>query len=369
MKKKCSHVRCANRFARRRTITKLPLLFASAFLAGAAFAAAPPMAVSSNLPSFEPQANGAKPPKDASYVLPDGSVHIAGAEHAQFILEGIDALFEKAHPGVKFVLHLKGTTTGIPALTHGTTPFAPMGRGVSPLELVPYKKIVGAPPLEIRVAHDSNTSLHAATSLAVYVNQANPIDKISMEEIARIFSIGNSNGELSRWGQLGEEGEWAKTPIHPVFTPEYTGFGDYLEHFFVNRRPFAPAVERLPNTKEIMKFVGEDKNAIGIAAIGRTVPGVKMLALSEKPGGSYSMGNQEDVVNGKYPLGRYLYFYIRQEPGKPIDPFVKEYFRLLLSKQGQELIASEPDGYLPLTAEEAAQELAKLENPKFGDAQ
>jgi phosphate transport system substrate-binding protein len=369
MKKKCSRIPCAMPFARRRSFAKLPVLLAGAFLAGPAFAAAPQMTVSPNLPSFEPQANAGKPPEDAAYLLPDHSIHIAAAKHARFILEGFGALFEKAHPGIKFALDLKGTTTAIPALTYGSTPFAPMGRAVSALELVPYKKIVGMPPLEIRVAHASNTSLHAATSLAVYVNQANPIDKISMEEIARIFSLGNAGGEFSRWGQLGEDGEWANAPIHPAFTPEYTGFGSYLERTFLNHRPFAAAVEKLPNTKEILKYVGEDGYAIGIAAIGRTAPGIKMIALSQKPGRAYSMGSQEDVVNGKYPLVRYLYFYIRQEPGKPLDPFIKEYFRLILSKEGQEIIASEPDGYLPLTPEEVAQERAKLENFKFGDAQ
>ena len=338
----------------------------AALLASGVALAAPE--VDPALPDFSPS-TAAAPPAGADYVLPDGSVGISGAEHAEFIIEGIDKLFEEAHKGAKFSLKLQGTSTAMPALGHGVSPFVPMGRNVTPIELVPYQKLVGTKPLEIRVAHASVVSQKAATDLAVYVNQANPLDKISIAEILRIYMDRQPDGALSRWSQLGVEGDLAKAPIHPVFTPEYTGFGSYLRITYGHEGAFVPTLEKVPNTKEILKYVGEDKNAIGIAATGRTAPGVKMLALSLQPGGDYVEGNPENVVNGKYPLGRYLYFYVRQEPGKPLDPFVKEYLRLLLSKQGQEVVASDPEGYLPLTAAEAAKELAKLDKIEAGKAE
>ena len=51
---------------------------------------------------------------------------------------------------------------------------------------------------------------------------------------------------------------------------------------------------------------------------------------------------------------------MRRTPGQPIDPLVKEYLRLVLSKQGQQIIAAEEDTYVPLSAVEAAAELEKL---------
>jgi len=336
----------------------------AALLAGGVALAAPE--VDPALPDFSPS-TAAAPPAGADYLLPDGSVGIFGAEHAEFIIEGIDKLFEEAHKGAKFSLKLQGTSTAMPALSHGVSPFVPMGRNVTPIELVPYQKLVGAKPLEIRVAHASVVSQKAATDLAVYVNQANPLDKVSIAEILRIFMDRQPEGAISRWGQLGVGGDQAKSPIHPVFTPEYTGFGSYLRLTYGHEGPFAANLEKVPNTKEILKYVGEDKNAIGIAATGRAAPGVKMLSLALQPGGDYAAGTPEEVVSGKYPLGRYLYFYVRQEPGKPLDPFVKEWLRLLLSKQGQQVVASDPEAYLPLTAAEAAKELAKLDKIAAGD--
>jgi phosphate transport system substrate-binding protein len=83
------------------------------------------------------------------------------------------------------------------------------------------------------------------------------------------------------------------------------------------------------------------------------------VALAEKDGGYYSHGSYDDVKSGKYPLNRFLYLYINKAPGKPLDPLVKEFCKLIFSKEGQEVVVK--DGYLPLPPEVAKQELAKLE--------
>src|SRR5205814_10373260 len=123
----------------------LPLALAAS-LACMPFLASAAMPVDPALPAY--QARAVEVPKDAPYVLPDGSIRIVGAEHVDVIVEGFNALFAATHPGFRFTPQLKGTTTAMPALTHGVTLFAPMGREVNHVELVPYEKIVGAKPIE-----------------------------------------------------------------------------------------------------------------------------------------------------------------------------------------------------------------------------
>ena len=84
-----------------------------------------------------------------------------------------------------------------------------------------------------------------------------------------------------------------------------------------------------------------------------------MVALATKDGDPFSSGSYEDVKSGKYPLNRFLYIYINKAPGKPLDPLVREFSKFIFSKEGQEVVLK--DGYLPLPAEIAKQELAKLE--------
>jgi phosphate transport system substrate-binding protein len=50
---------------------------------------------------------------------------------------------------------------------------------------------------------------------------------------------------------------------------------------------------------------------------------------------------------------------VNKAPGKPLDPLAREFLKLVLSRQGQEVVVK--DGYLPLTAAIASQELKKLE--------
>src|SRR5260370_23988236 len=96
----------------------LAVLAAGVVSAAAASGASEGPPVDPNLPAYQPKTAGVAPPRGAAYVLHDGSIRIEGAEHADFILDRLDALFAKTHPGVSFTLNLKGTGTGIPALTH-----------------------------------------------------------------------------------------------------------------------------------------------------------------------------------------------------------------------------------------------------------
>ena len=321
--------------------------------------AAAPIPIDPALPAYQPQQ--ATPQAGAGFVLPDGSVRIAGTEVMTTLIQSLNARFIETHPGTKFALSLKGTSTAIPALTHGVTAFGPMGREVTWVENVPYSKIVGAKPLEIRLAHGSVDDRKKANVLALFVNKSNPIDRLTVEQAARIFGAGHPKGDFTQWSQLGLKDELGKQPIHAYGARDDGGFGLYMLNYQLKGLRFRRGYERMGESAEIVKRVGEDVAGIGYAAISFATPEVKVVALAEKEGSEYSRGTAEDVSAGRYPYNRYVYFYVRRLPGQPVDPFVKEYLRLVLSKEGQQMVASEANGYVPLNAREAAEELAKLD--------
>lgn len=297
----------------------------------------------------------------AGYLDADGAVRIGGAEHVQFIVERFNALFARHHPGIRFAVDGKGTTSAVPLLMFGRTMFGAMGRAINPIERVPYQKVVGADPVELAVAHTADdTSGGLATTLAVYVNRANPLERLSMKQLSQVLAIGNPEGDYSAWGQLGLTGEWRRRAIHPVGTPAYTGFGDYLQETHLHRRLLAPAYEEASNSETILRRIGDDPAAVGVAAIGLENARVRQLALADGQGAP-ALGSDAEVASGAYPLGRSLYFYVRRVPGKPLDPLVREYMRLVLSREGQAIIASQPRGYIPLTAAQASTQLRKLD--------
>lgn len=293
--------------------------------------------------------------------MPDGSIRIIGTSAMQFMLQGFDDLYTRTHPGTRFTLQLKGGYIALPQLTYGLTAVTPMAREVTTVELAPYQKIVGEDPLIIRVAHGTVSSQTRTAPLAIYVNKANPILKLTVNQLSRIFSSGAQQGDVTRWGQLGLSGEWKDRPIHTVGTPEASGFGSYMVRHVTRGRAFVPGFTALLSSAEIVKAVGEDVNAIGFCALDFATDQTRIVPLAvsaEKPG---LTGTAKEVIDGTYPLDRYVFLFIRRAPGKPLDPFVREYLRIALSRQGQQIVASEPDGFLPLNATEVAEELSKLQ--------
>jgi phosphate transport system substrate-binding protein len=57
-------------------------------------------------------------------------------------------------------------------------------------------------------------------------------------------------------------------------------------------------------------------------------------------------------------LARYLFLYVNKAPNQPLDPLVREFVTFALSQEGQRTVVK--DGYLPLSAEIAQEELARI---------
>jgi len=109
----------------------------------------------------------------------------------------------------------------------------------------------------------------------------------------------------------------------------------------------------------VVQGVTEDRYAIGYSGIGYRTSGVHALPLSFKEGEPYKEAEMENVLNGSYPLARFLYIYINKKPGQPLDPLVREFVKFILSKEGQAVVVK--DGFMPLPASVVEKELKKIE--------
>src|SRR5581483_8849983 len=310
------------------------------------------------------------------YVMPDGSVRIVGFDDMAGMVRRWDMLFEKDHPGIRFTPILKGNGTAIPAITYDMTLFAPEGGGATLLELLPYEKIYGSKKdpvaaLIIRVAHGSLTPGAKMSPLAIIVNKSNPIASITTEQVASIFSTGSGTGDTTSWSQLGIGGALSGKPIHPTGLywdayqrPEDEYMGEYMMYRHFGPFPgqvFSPNYEQYYKYSDVVRKVASDPFAIGIVALNTVTPDVKVVPLPALDGNGLTTGSAADIVADRYPYARVLYFYIRREPGTPLDPLVAEYVKLVLSKQGQEAVAADSKGYLPLNEHDVQLELDRLQ--------
>ena len=260
--------------------------------------------------------------------------------------------FRKHYPGVRIQVEGKGSSTAPPALIEGTAQFGPMSREMKPTEVDAFEKKYGFKPTRLR------TSLDA---LAVFVHKDNPIQSMSLAEVDAVFSKTRKRGhgsDLLTWGELGLEGAWARKPISLYGRNSASGTYGFFKSQALKKGDYKDTVKEQPGSASVVQGITEDMAGIGYSGIGYRTSGVKIVSLSEKQGETAVAGSYENVVNGAYPLGRFLNLYIVQEPGKPLDPIVREFVRFIFSKEGQEIVVK--DGYYPLTAKLCAEELQQI---------
>ena len=107
-----------------------------------------------------------------------------------------------------------------------------------------------------------------------------------------------------------------------------------------------------------MQSVTGQLNAIGYSGIGYKTSGVRAVPLAKKDGSSYVEADAKRAIDGSYPLSRVLYVYVNKKPNQPLPPLEREFFKLVLSKQGQTVVVK--DGFIPMPAKMAADVLAEI---------
>jgi len=259
--------------------------------------------------------------------------------------------FNRLYPNVKVQIEGKGSSTAPPALILGTAQIGPMSRAMKPTEVDNFERRYGYKPTQIR------TSLDA---LAVYVNKDNPIKGLNFSQVDAMFSRTRKGGyreDITTWGKLGLRGDWANRPISLYGRNSASGTYGYFKKKALFKGDYKNSVKEQPGSASVVQGVTEDRYGVGYSGIGYKTSGVRAVPLVKK-GNSYKEAVIENVLDGSYPLARFLYIYINKKPGKPLDPLILEFVKYILSKEGQKVVIK--DGYIPLPASVIEEELGKI---------
>ncbi len=231
--------------------------------------------------------------------------------------------YMKTHPGTVIQVTGGGSGTGIAALINGATDIAAASRPMQPKEKAAVQTKQGKSVEEIPVALDG---------LAIYVDQANPLNTISLDQVKKIYL-----GQVTRWEDLG-------VPLGPIIAygrENNSGTYAYFKEHVLGNEDFAPQVLSLPGTAAVINAVSKDRKAIGYGGIAY-VKGAKTLKVKKDEKGLGYEPSLAHVESGKYPISRSLYFYTA---GKPQGD-VKAFLEWTLGKEGQKIC--QQVGYYPL---------------------
>jgi phosphate transport system substrate-binding protein len=260
--------------------------------------------------------------------------------------------FKRAYPNVNIQIQAAGSSTAPPALTEGTSNVGPMSRKMKSKELQAFEKKFGYKPTAIPVAIDA---------LAVFVNKDNPVKGLSIADVDGIFSSTqkcDGARNVAKWGDVGVGGKLASMDVQLYGRNSVSGTYGYFKKKALCKGDFKASVNEQPGSASVVQSVSTSINAIGYSGIGYKTTGVRAVALSKK-GTDYVEATPENAVNGTYPLARFLYVYVNKQPNKPLAPLEREFIKLVLSRQGQEVVVK--DGYIPLPKSVVDKALASIE--------
>jgi len=261
--------------------------------------------------------------------------------------------FKRAYPNVNVQIQAAGSSTAPPALTEGTSNFGPMSRKMKSKELEAFERRHGYKPTAIPVAIDA---------LAVYVHKDNPIEGLTIPQVDAIFSATrkcNYDKDISSWKDTGLTGAWSSRSIQIFGRNSVSGTYGYFKKKALCKGDYKNNVNEQPGSASVVQSVSASLNSIGYSGIGYKTSGVRALPLAKKAGKALVAATPENAIKGSYPLSRFLYVYVNKQPNKPLSPLEREFVKMVMSKEGQQVVVK--DGYIPLPSKVVNKYLKKLQ--------
>jgi glucose/mannose transport system substrate-binding protein len=156
--------------------------------------------------------------------------------------------------------------------------------------------------------------------IAVFVNRSNPINALTKEQIAEIFS-----GGITDWSQVG--GRSGTINLHAP--DEKSGTFDVFKSLVLGTKALSPQALRYENGAKLSDEVATDPNGIGFGGMA-FVRGSKPLAISQA-GTRPLLPTPFTVATWDYPLSRRLYLYM---PADPQNKWSRKFVEFALSSLG-----------------------------------
>ncbi|MBI5472709.1 MAG: PstS family phosphate ABC transporter substrate-binding protein [Ignavibacteriae bacterium] len=216
-----------------------------------------------------------------------------------------------------------GSGTGISALINGTTDICNSSRPMKPAERDKLKQRYGTRGVEIKCALDG---------LSIYVNEANAVQELSMQQLKDIYQ-----GKITNWKQVGGKDERIILYSRENNSGTYVYFKDNI----LMGEDFSSSAQNMPGTAAVVNAVARDKGGIGYggAAYGK---GIRELKVKLDDKAKAYAPTMENIKSGNYPVSRFLFMYVKNKPTGAL----KKYIDWILSDVGQKIVSAV--GYFPI---------------------
>ena len=255
-------------------------------------------------------------------------LQIKGSDTLINLVQRLAEVYMEENPGAYIAVTGGGSGTGVAALINKKCDIANASR------LMKSKEIAQASEGGV----DVKRVVIAMDGLSVITNPGNSIDKLTLDEIGKIF-----RGEVTNWKEVGGN----DVPI--TLYGRQSNSGTFV--FFrdaVLKGDYSQKMNRMNGNAQIVEGIRQDVSGIGYVGVGyvKDATGLTILKVAAKVGGTYASPlNSEDVKSGKYPISRPLNQYVNGLP----KGAVKAFLEYEISATGQRIV--EEEGFFPIPGE------------------
>jgi phosphate transport system substrate-binding protein len=229
--------------------------------------------------------------------------------------------YQAMHPEVSLSVTGGGSGTGIAALINNTVGIANASRSIKQEE-IDAAIAAGINPVEFTVARDA---------IGVIVNLENPVDRLTLGQLADIFT-----GRIDNWSEVGGDdleivrlSRETNSGTHVYFLETVIRLGSKE-----NKDIFSRDTLLLPSSEGIIAEVRDNPHAIGYDGLGYITSEVKVIAVAVDDLSAYILPSIDTVNDGSYPIARDLFMYTPGEPSGAIQTYID----WILSDEGQLLV-------------------------------
>lgn len=249
------------------------------------------------------------------------SIKVKGSDTMVNLAQSWAEKYMEVKPEIFLAVTGGGSGTGFSSLISGTCDISMSSREIKAKEIALAGQ-KGIAPYETKVALDG---------LAVVVNQKNPVNKLTLEQLARIFT-----GEISNWKELGGPDDRIVVLSREVNSGTHVYF---KEHVLRRGNPqgkeeFTASALLLSSSQAIADEIAQNPGAIGYYGMGYISAKQKPVLVARDAKSEYEAPTIENVISGKYPISRPLFFYLN---GKP-QGITRDFVDYCLSKEGQDIV-------------------------------
>jgi phosphate transport system substrate-binding protein len=260
------------------------------------------------------------------------TLRIRGSDTMLILAQGWAESYAKVDPSVAVEVSGGGSGQGIAALVRGTIDVANCSRNLKPEERAQARANTGKDPKEFVVGYDA---------LAVFVHHENPLEEITIDQLAQIYQVG---GSVRQWSQIGVRIPAGRDNIVRVNRQSSSGTYEFFRDHVLSKRDFQLGSLDMNGSKEVVDLIASTPGAIGYSGMAFATPSVKVLRVSAASGKASYAPTVDNVRSKQYPIARSLLIYTLGEP----RPVVQKYIDWLRSPQGQKVVTD--TGYVPLAS-------------------